>query len=91
MDDTERLAERLKSSDAVMRMTQIDGFDIDRLLGVIKDEEKKRFLHYKPYSKQLEFHNSMADERIISGGNQSGKSQPLDEKVLTPDAWVRLR
>lgn len=88
MDDTERLAERLKSSDAVMRMTRIDGFDIDRLLGVIKDEEKKRFLHYKPYSKQLEFHNSMADERIISGGNQSGKSQPLDENVLTPDGWV---
>jgi phage terminase large subunit-like protein len=41
---------------------------------VLKDEEKKRFLHYTPYGKQLEFHNSQADERILSGGNQCGKT-----------------
>lgn len=72
--EDERIVDSLKSADAVLKLSQIDGFDIDKLLGVIKDEEKKRFLHYKPYSKQLEFHNSLADERILSGGNQSGKT-----------------
>ena len=40
----------------------------------LKDEERRRFLHYHPYIKQLEFHNSRATERILSGANQSGKS-----------------
>ena len=44
------------------------------ILKKVGDEERKRFLHYNPYSKQLEFHNNTATERILSGANQSGKS-----------------
>lgn len=56
---------------------QIAGEDKDafkELMLALKDEERRRFLHYHPYIKQLEFHNNMATERILSGANQSGKS-----------------
>lgn len=69
----------------IKALAEQEGVDVGDLLRVLKDEEKKRFLHYKPYSKQMEFHNSGADERILSGGNQR---IPLSSKVLTPSGWV---
>ena len=82
--EEERIAERLKDGDSVRRLAAVDGFDLNALLVAVKDEERKRFLTYKPYPKQLEFHNSLADERILSGGNQR---IPLRTKILTPDGW----
>jgi len=42
-----------------------------------QDEIRKRFLNYKPYDKQKEFHNLGATkrERVLSAGNQLGKSE----------------
>lgn len=82
--EEERIAERLKDGDSVRRLAAVEGFDLNALLVAVKDEERKRFLTYKPYPKQLEFHNSLADERILSGGNQR---IPLSTKILTPDGW----
>ena len=82
--EEERIAERLKDGDSVRRLAAVEGFDLNALLVAVKDEERKRFLTYKPYPKQLEFHNSLADERILSGGNQR---IPLRTKILTPDGW----
>ena len=84
MNEEERIAERLKDGDSVRRLAAVEGFDLNALLVAVKDEERKRFLTYKPYPKQLEFHNSLADERILSGGNQR---IPLRTKILTPDGW----
>ena len=84
MSEEERIAERLKDGYSVRRLAAVDGFDLNALLVAVKDEERKRFLTYKPYPKQLEFHNSLADERILSGGNQR---IPLRTKILTPDGW----
>ena len=84
MSEEERIAERLKDGDSVRRLAAVEGFDLNALLVAVKDEERKRFLTYKPYPKQLEFHNSLADERILSGGNQR---IPLRTKILTPDGW----
>ena len=82
--EEDRIAERLKDGDSVRKLAAVDGFDLNALLVAVKDEERKRFLTYKPYPKQLEFHNSLADERILSGGNQR---IPLRTKILTPDGW----
>ena len=84
MSEEERIAERLKDGDSVRKLAAVEGFDLNALLVAVKDEERKRFLTYKPYPKQLEFHNSLADERILSGGNQR---IPLRTKILTPDGW----
>ena len=48
-------------------MAEISRLDIER-------ELRSRFALYKPYPKQMEFHNSMASCRLISGANQSGKT-----------------
>lgn len=61
-------------SEALRYIAQGDRDAFMELMRAIKDEERRRFLHYHPYSKQLEFHNSHAVERILSGANQSGKS-----------------
>ena len=82
--EEERIAERLKDGDSVRRLAAVERFDLNALLVAVKDEERKRLLTYKPYPKQLEFHNSLADERIVSGGNQR---IPLRTKILTPDGW----
>jgi phage terminase large subunit-like protein len=34
----------------------------------------RRIDHYRPNPKQLEFHNLIADERMLRGGNQQGKT-----------------
>lgn len=77
-------------SEALRYIAQGDRDAFMELMRAIKDEERRRFLHYHPYSKQLEFHNSHAVERILSGANQSGKAQPLDSLLLTPSGWVRM-
>ena len=59
-----------------------DGFHADmintkdglQLLDTIRDEVRKRLLYYKPYPKQLQFHNDEVSERVLSGANRSGKS-----------------
>lgn len=48
-------------------MVEINRLEIER-------ELRSRFALYTPYAKQKEFHNSMARGRIISGGNQCGKT-----------------
>lgn len=53
------------------------GFDDDaygRILSSIQETSKKRFAYYKPYNKQREFHNSKVRNRLMSGGNQTGKT-----------------
>lgn len=77
-------------SEALRYIAQGDRDAFMELMQAIKDEERRRFLHYHPYSKQLEFHSSHAVERILSGANQSGKAQPLDSLLLTPSGWVRM-
>ena len=46
---------------------EISRLDVER-------ELRSRFALYKPYPKQIEFHNSLASCRLISGANQSGKT-----------------
>lgn len=48
-------------------MPEINRIDLER-------ELRSRFALYKPYPKQMEFHNSLASCRLISGANQSGKT-----------------
>lgn len=40
----------------------------------IERELRSRFALYNPYPKQKVFHNSLAISRVISGGNQTGKT-----------------
>ena len=73
--DERALRDLLVNEEAIREIAQGGHSDVlKELLNRVSDEERRRFLHYKPYSKQLEFHNSMATERILSGANQSGKS-----------------
>ena len=37
-------------------------------------EAKRRFLTYEPYPKQKEFHNITVKNKVIGGGNQTGKT-----------------
>lgn len=68
------LEEALVDPELIRSIAQGDKDLFRELLREVKDEERRRFLHYKPYSKQIEFHGSHATERILSGANQSGKS-----------------
>lgn len=42
---------------------------------------------YRPLPTAELFHASLAHQRLLVGSNQSGKAQPIDELVLTPDGW----
>lgn len=64
----------LFDEESLHRIAETDKDLFRELMLALRDEERRRFLHYHPYTKQLEFHNSMATERILSGANQSGKS-----------------
>lgn len=48
-------------------MSEVTRLDLER-------ELRSRFALYKPYAKQKEFHNSLANCRLISGCNQGGKT-----------------
>ena len=73
LTDTE-LKKALFDEGAIRAIAGADKDLFKELMFALKDEERRRFLHYHPYIKQLEFHNSLATERILSGANQSGKS-----------------
>jgi phage terminase large subunit-like protein len=46
-----------------------------QLLEIVKEQLPKNQLYlYKPYPKQLEFHNTIATERCLMSGNQQGKT-----------------
>ena len=64
----------LLDAEAIKRIASSDKAAFDELMLAVKDEERRRFLHYTPYTKQMEFRSSHAVERILSGANQSGKS-----------------
>ena len=70
----EQLRSLFENDDAIRRIAQGDRDLFKELMRKVGDEERRRFLHYKPYNKQLEFHASHATERSLSGANQSGKS-----------------
>lgn len=76
----------LLDTEAIKRIASSDKAAFDELMLAVKDEERRRFLHYTPYTKQMEFHSSHAVERILSGANQR---IPLDSNILTPSGWVR--
>lgn len=54
--------------------TSLSPKELKELLSTLRAEERRRFLYYKPYPKQKEFHNNLCMQRTISGGNQTGKS-----------------
>lgn len=58
----------------------------------VSDSERNKLARYRPYPKQREFHNMGADkdERLLSAGNQLGKVQHEDCKLLTPAGWTRM-
>jgi len=70
----EQLRSVFENEESIRRIAQGDRDLFKELMRKVGDEERRRFLHYKPYNKQLEFHASHATERILSGANQSGKS-----------------
>jgi hypothetical protein len=41
----------------------------------------RRIDHYKPNRKQLEFHNKIADERMLRAGNQLGKTHSVGAEM----------
>src|SRR5580692_3246657 len=57
----------------------------------------RRIDQYRPNPKQLEFHNLIADERMLRGGNQNGKTHgggaqiTFDALGLYPDVWYKGR
>jgi len=42
---------------------------------------------YAPLEHVKPFHEHRTPERVLRGSNRSGKAQPIDEPVLTPDGW----
>lgn len=65
--------------------------EINRALG------RRKIQFYKPYPKQLEFHNASSliprefvSERLLMAGNQLGKQLHDDTPVLTPVGWRRI-
>jgi len=52
----------------------VPDIDLKDLIKIINQSLKRRMHGYKPYKKQLEFHNSKAKFRVLSGGNRVGKS-----------------
>lgn len=42
---------------------------------------------YRALPNGLAFHRSNAPQRVLTGSNQAGKAQPIDEPVLTPTGW----
>lgn len=73
-DEVGELKSALLDESAIRQIASGDIDAFKELIVALKDEERRRFLHYHPYVKQLEFHSSHATERILSGANQSGKS-----------------
>lgn len=74
LNNEEDIIKVLSDPNKIKEIVSEDAELFEDLLAKLDDDAKKRFLHYKPYSKQLEFHNSLATERILSGANQSGKT-----------------
>lgn len=74
MENEDGLRSALFDEKAIRALAGGDKDLFKELMLALRDEERRRFLHYHPYIKQLEFHNSRATERILSGANQSGKS-----------------
>lgn len=58
---------------------EISRLDVER-------ELRSRFALYKPYPKQIEFHNSMASCRLISGANQQVVDSTM---ILTIEGYKR--
>lgn len=72
--EEEALKGLLRDEEGLRGLLEKDEGLFEEIYAEVKGEERRRFLHYKPYSKQREFHRSKAVERILSGANQSGKS-----------------
>lgn len=55
------------------------------------EELGRREMHplkvYRPTPAQLPFHESSSSQNLVKGGKRSGKAQPIDEPILTPDGW----
>jgi hypothetical protein len=70
-----------------------NSFDLQELQRGLKELEIRE-MHplrvYRPTANQLAIHESQASEVIVVGGKRSGKEQPVDEPVLTPDGWVPI-
>ena len=58
-----------------------------KALALVKESDERirynQWETYKPYKKQLEFHNCEARERLYSAGNQLGKHMPVVWKLPT--------
>jgi hypothetical protein len=73
---------------------------IDRAKAILHLEKVRRehkLSFYRPYPKQLEYHNLLKRERLFIAGNQAGKTTAGAFEIayhltgLYPDWWVGLR
>jgi hypothetical protein len=68
-------------------------YDLDAYRAILVEEERRKseaLRLYEPNGFQKLFHESMAMERILMAGNQVGKAERNDQRVLTPDGWVAI-
>jgi len=61
--------------------------EIQRGIAELELREQHPLRVYRPSDQQLPIHESQASENIVTGGKRSGKAQPKDEPILTPNGW----
>lgn len=63
------------------KMTPGEMFEFRRIAQALADREYESLKLYKPMPRQQEFHDSLARERVIRGGNRAGKTAAAAAEV----------